>query len=281
MRVKLSRPLDFLVVADHSDNMGFFPKLVRRRSRLPRGSDRQALVRDDPGGRRRRGQGRARSDRRVLEGHIPSGARPRCPAPRPIARPGRRLFAPPKSSTSPAASPPSSATSGPRTPAATTSIASSSSATAPTSATQVEPYTTITPVGSDDPKDLWKVLAGLRGEDRRPGARHRAQRQPLERDHVPRDRLVHRASRSRRSTSKRARAGSRSTRSTQIKGDGEAHPFLSPDDEFADYETWDKFNLNLSVPKEKDMLQYEYARTRSRSACSSKRSSASTPTSSA
>jgi hypothetical protein len=26
-RVKLSRPLDFLVVADHSDNMGFFPQL--------------------------------------------------------------------------------------------------------------------------------------------------------------------------------------------------------------------------------------------------------------
>ena len=25
--VKLSRPLDFLVVADHSDNMGFFPRL--------------------------------------------------------------------------------------------------------------------------------------------------------------------------------------------------------------------------------------------------------------
>ena len=27
MKVKLSRPLDFLVVADHSDNMGFFPQL--------------------------------------------------------------------------------------------------------------------------------------------------------------------------------------------------------------------------------------------------------------
>src|SRR5699024_10309492 len=26
--VRLSRPLDFLVVADHSDNMGFFPKLL-------------------------------------------------------------------------------------------------------------------------------------------------------------------------------------------------------------------------------------------------------------
>ena len=47
---------------------------------------------------------------------------------------------------------------------------------------------------------------------------------------------------------------------TQIKGDGETHPFLSPNDEFADYETWDKGNLNLSVDKTDDMLQYEYAR---------------------
>ena len=48
---------------------------------------------------------------------------------------------------------------------------------------------------------------------------------------------------------------------TQIKGDGEAHPFLSPNDEFADYETWDFGNLNLSAPKEDEMLQYEYARS--------------------
>jgi hypothetical protein len=47
---------------------------------------------------------------------------------------------------------------------------------------------------------------------------------------------------------------------TQIKGDGETHAFLSPNDEFADYETWDQGNLNLSVPKTEDMLQYEYAR---------------------
>ena len=48
---------------------------------------------------------------------------------------------------------------------------------------------------------------------------------------------------------------------TQMKGDGEAHPFLSPNDEFADYETWDQGNLNLSVPKENKMLKYEYARS--------------------
>ena len=48
---------------------------------------------------------------------------------------------------------------------------------------------------------------------------------------------------------------------TQIKGDGEAHPFLSPDDEFADYETWDLGNLDLSEAKKDSMLAGEYARS--------------------
>jgi len=46
---------------------------------------------------------------------------------------------------------------------------------------------------------------------------------------------------------------------TQMKGDGEAHPLLSPDDEFADYENWDRGNWNGET-KTPDMLPHEYAR---------------------
>ncbi len=44
---------------------------------------------------------------------------------------------------------------------------------------------------------------------------------------------------------------------TQIKGDGEAHPALSPTDEFADYETWNGFDMGSWQQR----LQTEYARS--------------------
>jgi hypothetical protein len=48
---------------------------------------------------------------------------------------------------------------------------------------------------------------------------------------------------------------------TQIKGDSETHPALSPNDEFADFGRWDRVNLGMSRKHEPWMFAHEYVRS--------------------
>ena len=127
-------------------------------------SDRPPLVRHDPVG-----PGRRCSDRdhcRLLPRHIPGRPSPPFQARRPIESLGGRRSRRRKRPTIQAASPPSSATSGRRIPAATTFTAMSSSATIGDRASRVEPFTVVQPLGSDNPRDLWKWMEAYEEQDR-------------------------------------------------------------------------------------------------------------------
>ncbi|MEE4659928.1 MAG: DUF3604 domain-containing protein [Halieaceae bacterium] len=48
---------------------------------------------------------------------------------------------------------------------------------------------------------------------------------------------------------------------TQMKGDAETHPILSPTDEYASFERWDDSNVFFTAAKQPSMLPFEYARS--------------------
>jgi hypothetical protein len=126
-------------------------------------------------------------------------------------------------------------------------------------ARQVVPFTMTAPQGSPDPRDLWKYLANYENKTggevlaiAHNGNLSNGIMFPLEAQWNGTE-LDETYVTQRKKWEPLYEA-------TQIKGDGEAHPFLSPDDEFADYETWDIGNLDVSVAKTNDMLAGEYAR---------------------
>jgi hypothetical protein len=259
LRVRLSRPLDFLVVADHSDNMGFFPALF---------AGTPAML-ADPTGKRwydmvNSGQGTAAA----LE-IVDSFSRQTFPE--------ALLFAPGNPGYTSAWRHTIDMAEQFNAPGEFTAFIGYewTSQVPPGNnlhrvvvyrdggdqARQTEPYTTYPPQGSTTPEDLWKALAAyekktggsvlaiphngnLSNGMMFPWAENPADGQALTRDYAE----------------TRAR-WEPLYEATQIKGDGEAHPFLSTTDELADYETWDMGNLNMSELKKPEMLQGEYART--------------------
>jgi len=126
---------------------------------------------------------------------------------------------------------------------------------------QIEPFTMTPPMGSPDPRDLWQWLQNY--EDKTGG-------DVLAIPHngnlsngmifAMQDDFANGAS------FDKAYAETRQKweplyEIMQVKGDTETHPVLSPEDEFADYESWDWANLDMTEVKTNAMLPGEYARS--------------------
>jgi hypothetical protein len=259
LQVKLDRPLDFLVVADHSDNMGFFPRLFA--------GEPEMLA--DPTGRRWYDMVQAGGQEAVNAAVEIIVAFSNNEFPEKLhSLPGTPAFRSAWEETIEAAEKYNEP--GEFTAFIGYEWTSNTGGDnlhrvviyrdGAEKADRVEPYTTLAPLGSDNPRDLWKWLQNYQDAT---GGRILA--------------IAHNGNLSNgimfplveSFTGKPVDEEYITTRAkweplyeaTQIKGDGETHPFLSPNDEFADYETWDQGNLDLSVQKEQDMLQYEYARS--------------------
>lgn len=251
--VKLSRPLDFLVVADHSDGMGFFPQLM--------GGDPDLLA--TPQGRKWYDQIKGGQGADAAMDIIASFSADKMPKGFPT--PGTTSYRNAWQQTIKAAETYNEPgrftafigyewTAGGSSNLHRNIVFRGNGA----QAGLVEPFTTLPPLGSPNPADLWKWMAAT---EQKTGSEVLA--------------IAHNGNLSNgimfpvvEAFGKRLDRDYVQTRArweplyevTQTKGTGEAHPFLSPNDEFANFELWDKGNLDGTATKTKDMLEFEYAR---------------------
>jgi Protein of unknown function (DUF3604) len=253
---KLSRPLDFLVVADHSDNMGFFPDLFAGKPEM--------LA--DPTGRKWYDMLQSGKGAEAAIEIIVAFSHNKFPKEL-MYFPGTRAYRGAWQETIAAAEHYND-------PGRFTAFigyewTSNTNGNnlhrnvifrdAADKASQVEPFTVYPPYGSDNPVNLWKwmeayekktggsVLAIAHNGNLSSGTMFpvvEAFGKKLDREYAE----------------TRAK-WERLYEATQTKGDGEAHPFLSPNDEFANFERWDKGNLDGSIAKKSEMLEFEYARS--------------------
>jgi hypothetical protein len=254
--VKLSRPLDFLVVADHSDNMGFFPDL----------SAGKPAVLADPTGRKwydmmQSGKGADAAIEIIVafsQGTFPKDL---------MYFPGTRAYRGAWQDTIAAAEQYNE-------PGRFTAFIGYewTSNTGGNNlhrnvifrdnadkASQVEPFTVYPPFGSDNPVELWKWMEAY---EKKTGGSVLAIAHNGNLSNGRMFPIVEAfGKRLDREYAEQRAKWERLYEATQTKGDGETHPFLSPNDEFANFERWDKGNLDGSAAKTRDMLEFEYARS--------------------
>src|SRR5690242_10559028 len=254
---KLSRPLDFLVVADHSDNMGFFPDLL---------AGKQEVL-ADPTGRKwydmiQGGQGADAALQMIVafsQGTFPKAL---------LSLPGTPAYRSAWQETIKAAE----EANDPGHFTAFIGYEWTSNAGGNNlhrniiwrdngvKASLVEPFTTQPPLGSPNPRDLWKWMAMC---EQKTGAEILAL---AHNGNLSNGRMFPIIESFNGKRIDREYAENRARweplyEATQIKGDGETHPFLSPNDEFANFERWDKGNLDLTEIKKPEMLEFEYVRS--------------------
>ncbi len=120
---------------------------------------------------------------------------------------------------------------------------------------QIMPFSSF---DSEDPEDLWKFLANY--EDKTFGRVMAIPHNPNVSGGLMYDTKTLKGKKLTKAYAEMRARFEHVLEITQMKGDSETHPKLSPDDEFADFEQWDKVNLTGVTATTDAMLPAMYAR---------------------